>query len=242
MARREDTRPRSEQVAAQIRAQIIAGDFAPGDQLPATGALVELYDIANTTVQKALNILKHEGWITAQRGKGVYVADGERLTVHVGTYFPPSADGFSYELLNVSEVVPPAEVARALNLGAGERAVQRKRLMRHRGDPVELDYSYYSLALVAGTDLAGKRRIKGGAPRVLAELGHPERRFSDRVSVRMPTTEEIEILDLPEVPVFRQFRTVFSDESMPVAVNIMIKGGHRYDLVYWQTVPQATEA
>lgn len=241
MARREDTRPLSQQVAAQIRAQIIAGDLPPGAQLPSVSELVTQHEIAGTTVQKALGILKDEGCVTAHQGKGVYVSDRERLTVHVGTYFAPTADGFSYELLNVSEVVPPAEVARALNLAAGERAVQRKRLMRHGGDPVELDYSYYALALVAGTDLAGKRRIKGGAPRVLAELGHPERRFSDKVSVRMPTTEEIEILDLPEVPVFRQFRTVFS-ESMPVCVNIMIKGGHRYDLVYWQTVPQAPEA
>lgn len=236
MARREDTRPRSEQVAAQIRAQIIAGDYAPGEQLPATGALVELYGIANTTVQKALNILKDEGSITAQRGKGVYVSDRERLTVNVGTYFAPSTTGYSYELLNVAEVIPPAEVARALNLAPGERTVQRKRLMRHDGDPVELDYSYYAVDLVAGTDLAAKRRIKGGAPRVLEELGYPEREFTDRVSVRMPTTEEIEALDLPEVPVIRQFRTVFSDDNRPVAVNIMIKGGHRYDLVYRQTV------
>jgi GntR family transcriptional regulator len=108
--------------------------------------------------------------------------------------------------------------------------------MRHAGDPVELDYSYYALDLVAGSDLAGKRRIKGGAPRVLAELGYPEREFTDRVSVRMPTTEEIEALDLPEVPVIRQFRTVLSDGGKPVAVNIMIKGGHRYDLVYRQAV------
>ena len=83
---------------------------------------------------------------------------------------------------------------------------------------------------------AHKRRVKGGAPRILEELGYPEREFTDRVSVRMPTTEEIEMLDLPEVPVIRQFRTVFSDNDRPVAVNIMIKGGHRYDLVYRQTV------
>ncbi|MGV9377110.1 UTRA domain-containing protein [Nonomuraea sp. NPDC003707] len=89
--------------------------------------------------------------------------------------------------------------------------------------------------VAAGTPLAVRRKIRGGAPQVLAELGFPERHFEDRISVRQPTTEDVESLDLPPgVPVFRQFRVVYSDSGRPVEASILIKGGHLYELSYRQ--------
>lgn len=218
----------------------MSGDLPPGERLPTTADLVAEYEAANTTIQKALSILKDEGYVMSHQGKGVYVSDREPFVVEVSPYFAPSPGDFSYELLEVSEVQPPAEVAKALNLPEGAKAVLRKRLMRHEGDPVELDHSYYPLAIVEGSELAGRRRIRGGAPRVLAELGYRQRGFSDRVSTRLPTSEEVELLELPKVPipVIRQFRTVVSEGAQPVEVNVMIKGGHRYELVYHQDVPE----
>jgi GntR family transcriptional regulator len=113
--------------------------------------------------------------------------------------------------------------------------VIRRRLMRHKGEPVELDMSYYPSEIAAGTELADPGRIRGGAPRALAELGYPERYFTDRVSVRMPTTEEIGLLDLPNVPVIRQFRVIYSDDDRPVEASVLIKGGHLYELLYRQS-------
>ncbi|MET9239607.1 UTRA domain-containing protein [Nonomuraea sp. NPDC003709] len=77
--------------------------------------------------------------------------------------------------------------------------------------------SYYPLHVAAGTPLAARRKIRGGAPQVLADPGFPEQHFEDRISVRQPTTEEVESLDLPpDVPVFRQFRVVYSDSGRSV--------------------------
>ncbi|MEU7912523.1 UTRA domain-containing protein [Microbispora bryophytorum] len=59
---------------------------------------------------------------------------------------------------------------------------------------------------------------------MLAELGHPEREFTDSVPVRPPITEEAELLQLPEgIPVIRQFRVVYSDEARPVEASILIR-------------------
>jgi GntR family transcriptional regulator len=78
--------------------------------------------------------------------------------------------------------------------------------------------------------------IRGGAPQALADLGFPQRRFMDRISVRQPTETEVQGLDLPpDVPVFRQFRVVYSDGERPVEVSVLIKGGHLYELSYRQT-------
>jgi GntR family transcriptional regulator len=235
MPRRTDTRPFHEQVAARLRADIMAGDYPPGAQLPSTPQLVERFGVANPTIQKALRALKEEGFLFSRPGKGVYVRDKQPFIVEVGSYFAPSPGGYSYELLDVAEVTPPNEVAMALQLGEDRQTVLRRRILRHDGEPVELDWSFYPLEIVGASALTQPGRIRGGAPKVLEELGYPEREFVDRVSTRMPTPEEIELLDLPDVPVIRQLRIVYSDDQRPVTASVFIKGGHLYELLYRQT-------
>ncbi|MGH3159518.1 MAG: GntR family transcriptional regulator [Streptosporangiaceae bacterium] len=234
MATRGDDRPRHEQIAADLREQIMSGEILPGTQLPSTPRLVERYGAANPTIQKALGALKDEGFLVSQQGKGVYVRNRQPFVVEVSPFFVSSPGGFTYDILEVTEARPPREAAEVLGLSEVGTAVLRRRLMRHRGAPVELDWSYYPAEIAAGSPLAGHRNIKGGAPRVLAELGYPQRYFTDRVSARMPTAEEVELLDLPGVPVIRQFRVIYSDNDRPVEVSVLIKGGHLYELLYRQ--------
>lgn len=232
MTQRADDRPPYEQMAADLRARIMAGDLAPGTQLPSTTHLVEEFGVSNTTVQKALAVLKGEGYLTSRQGKGVYVRDRQPFRIEVGTYFSPAPGGYSHELLEVGEALPPAEVAGALMITSGGRALLRRRLLRHGGRPVEISWSYYPLELAAGTELAEPHRVRGGAPRVLAERGYPQRYFVDAVSARMPTTEEADLLALPDVPVIRQFRVVYSDQDRPVEASVLVKGAHLYELLY----------
>ncbi len=212
----------------------MAGDLAPGAQLPSTAHLVAEFGVSNTTVQKAVAVLKGEGYLTSRQGKGVYVRDRQPFRVEVGAYFAPTPGGYSYDLLETAEVQPPAEVAAALMTGPGGLNVLRQRLLRHSGSPVEISWSYYPLELVHGSDLARPRRVRGGAPRVLAELGYPQRYFVDAVSARMPTAEEASLLALPGVPVIRQFRVVYSDADRPVEASVLVKGAHLYELLYRQ--------
>lgn len=236
MTRRADGRPPYEQMAADLRARIMAGDLESGTQLPSTARLVEEFGVANTTVQKALSVLKGEGYLTSRQGKGVFVRDRQPFRVEVGAYFEPEPGGYSYELLEVAEVTPPAEVVKAFGLEAADPVQMRKRLLRYGGRPVEVDWSYYPLSLAHGTELVEPHRIRGGAPRVLAEAGYPQRYYVDAVSARMPTVEEAGLLSLPNVPVIRQFRTVYSDGDRPVEVSVLVKGSHLYELQYRSSV------
>ncbi|GAA2272386.1 hypothetical protein GCM10010149_12830 [Nonomuraea roseoviolacea subsp. roseoviolacea] len=236
MGRRQDPRPRHQQIAAELRAEIMSGDLEPGAQLPSTPRLVARFDAANATIQRALQALKDEGFVRGHAGKGVFVRERRPLVVEASTYKSPEPRGYGYELLKVGEVTPPGDVAAALGAGRDDVVVMRHRLLVHDGAPVELSWSYYPVSIVAGSPLAGRARIRGGAPQVLADLGFPQRRFTDRISVRQPTETEVQELDLPpDVPVFRQFRIVYSDDERPVEVSVLIKGGHLYELSYHQS-------
>ncbi|MFJ6363467.1 UTRA domain-containing protein [Streptomyces globisporus] len=128
----------------------------------------------------------------------------------------------SQHLLEVAEVTPPARIASALALGQGERAVVRRRLMKRGDRPVELTDSYYPLTVAAGTALAEKRKIKGGAPTLLAELGYLPRHVTEEVETREPSASEIASLELePGEPVLVLCRLTTAQNGSPMEASLM---------------------
>ncbi|CAM5729247.1 hypothetical protein SANTM175S_11006 [Streptomyces antimycoticus] len=78
-----------------------------------------------------------------------------------------------------------------------------------------------------------RRKIKGGTPALMAELGYPPRLSVDKVSARVPTQEQCTVLGLPgNLPVLRTLRVVYSDEERPIEATVLAKAGHLYELRY----------
>lgn len=127
------------------------------------------------------------------------------------------------ELLEVGEVAAPADVAAALHLVDGEPVVVRRRLMRANGMAVELTDSYYPPSIARGTLLAEHRKIRGGAPTLMANLGHRPGRVEEDVEVRLATPAECAALEAPPgEPVMVLSRTTVSQEDQPIEVSRMI--------------------
>lgn len=97
-------------------------------------------------------------------------------------------------LLEVRELDAPAEVAEALG---APRVVVRRRLMLFDDVPVELTDSYYPLTVASGTQLAQERKVRGGAPTLLATLGYVAHEVSEDVSARPVNKKEADLLALP---------------------------------------------
>jgi GntR family transcriptional regulator len=65
------------QLAALLRERIESGELAPGARLPSITSLAQEYDLAVTTVQKAVAALKDDGLIVTSP-MGTFVSEGER--------------------------------------------------------------------------------------------------------------------------------------------------------------------
>ncbi|MQA87466.1 MAG: FCD domain-containing protein [Streptosporangiales bacterium] len=63
-----------EQIAAQLRHEIIAGDLRPGD-LMRLAPLAERFDVSITPVREALAVLERQGLVVGRPHRGFYVAD-----------------------------------------------------------------------------------------------------------------------------------------------------------------------
>ena len=57
--------PLSAQVATQLRAAIMAGDIAPGQELPTERELVEAFGVSRASVREALGSLRAEGLVVS---------------------------------------------------------------------------------------------------------------------------------------------------------------------------------
>jgi len=252
-----DTRDPYQKIAAEIRRKITRGDLAPGTQLPTVAQLMQQYSrVSNTTIQKALQLLKDEGIAEGRPGKGVFVRQHSQQPIEPMAYMAPAAVGEPYKwmseaakhqqvggarLLDVAVVTPPAEVIAALELDEGEQAVLRKLILTLDGQPTELTRSYYPLGLCEGTPMMEKRRIRGGTPSLLNELGFPPREFVDDISSEIPTEEEAVALELPKgMPVLVAFRVVYSDDRRPIEATLMTKAAHRYRMRYKMQVREET--
>jgi GntR family transcriptional regulator len=243
-----DRRPLHERIAADLRDEIMSGELQPGANLPSTQRLKDRFEASNATVQKALQVLKDERLVVGRPGAAVTVRQHQQETIRPADTGQPAPPGEQYswltvaarkgkrgsiELLDVAEVQPPADVAVALRLGEGGTAVMRCQILSYDGAPVELVKSYYPVELARGTAMAERRKIRGGTPALLAEMGYPPRHTVDRVSARVPTQEQYEALQLPsDLPVLRTFRVVYSDDERPIEVTVMAKAGHIYELQY----------
>ena len=68
-------KPIYEQIAAQIRDAVAAGELAAGEQLPSIRALAAQLRISAITTKRAYQDLEAQGYVTTIPGKGCFVAE-----------------------------------------------------------------------------------------------------------------------------------------------------------------------
>jgi GntR family transcriptional regulator len=237
------------QIADHLRQAIAGGVLSEGDQLPSEAQLMAHYGVARMTARNALRLLQDEGLITAEHGRGVYVRSrppvrrlasdrfAQRHRKEGKAAFLAEAGQAAREpdvdMIKVSTAAPPAEVAERLRLGEHDQAVIRSRRYLLDGRPVETAVSYIPADLARGTPIAKPNPGPGGIYARLEEQGHTLARFTEEVSARMPTPEEVRILALPPgVPVFRLIRTAFDIDDRPVEVCDTTMAADAYLLAY----------
>lgn len=245
------------QIADDLRDQIAVGHLAQGDRLPSENELARRYATTRTTVRKALALLRSEGHLVSEQGRGVFVRP--RPDVHmVGTgsrYAERRKTGitnFNAEtaaqghtanqvILGIDRVAADPKVADRLGVSEGTPLVVRRRRFEVDGHPMQLVDGYYLASLAEGTALMGEQRIQGGAH---AELEGPKlrkrlSRFVEELELRMPSPSESEELLVPRgVPVAQVTRTAYDAGGEAVEVLVSVVPGDRHRFVYEIDLPE----
>jgi GntR family transcriptional regulator len=237
------------QIADHLRAAVTRRRLREGQQLPSEAQLMTHYGVARMTVRNALRILQEEGLITAEHGRGVYVRPRPPVRRLASDRFARrhrregkaafiaeaerSDAAPAVDMIMVRTARPPVEIAERLSVLHHARVVIRSRRYSLDGRPVESAVSYIPADLAEGTRISQPDPGPGGIYARLEEQGHTLDRFTEEVSARMPTPDEVRQLSLPPgVPVFRLLRTAFDRDDRAVEVCDTLMSADAYVLAY----------
>ncbi|GAA2459175.1 hypothetical protein GCM10010433_71680 [Streptomyces pulveraceus] len=136
-------------------------------------------------------------------------------------------------IVGAGEAEPPETVAELLGTPAGQCVIARRRIMYLDDEPCELTDTYYPLDIASGTGLAGTAKIRGGAIRLLADLGYVGVRVREDVTARLATDRECEQLRLTAgEPVLQLTRLALDGADRPLQVDVMAMPPRRQKLRY----------
>jgi len=124
-----------------LRDQILRGVYAPGSLIPNEEALCAQFGVSRITVRRAVSDLESQGLLEKRHGRGTFVAaqlppSRPSATLGLLESLRKTATETTVEVLSVEITVPPADVARQLDLVAGSRALSAVRLRRMGPCPV----------------------------------------------------------------------------------------------------------
>ena len=237
------------QIADQLRDAIRDGQIPAGERLPSEAQLMAHYDVARMTIRNALQLLQAEGLTVSEHGRGVFVKGrppvprlasdrfARRHRKEGKAAFIAESDlhgvKSSVDMIDVTEAIPPADVADRLKLPEGTETVVRSRRYLRDGRPVETAVSYIPVDIARGTPIADPNPGPGGIYGRIEDLGHTLERFNEEVSARMPTPDEVKVLLLtPGVPVFRLVRTAYDLDGRAVEVCDTVMSADAFVLSY----------
>src|SRR5260370_2346714 len=136
----EYTPPKYAQVIDELRRRIESGEYPPGSLLPSEHEVRDECEIARATVVRALRVLRQDGWIETQQGKGSFVRGRPALA---GLESPRTGEQALNrdesrepgDLIQAGITAPPARVATLLGAAGKDEVLARRLLIPQGGEP-----------------------------------------------------------------------------------------------------------
>ena len=237
----EYTPPKYARVIAEVQRRIESGEYPPGSLLPSEHQLSAEFGIARPTVVRALRVLRQEGWIDTQQGKGSFVR-GRPALAGVASERRGEAEldrdesRESGELISAGKAPAPARIAALLGVAEGSELVCRRLLVRQDGEPSEVVTWWVLPETAGGTGLADSAPVSGGIRNHLARTkGVRIDHVVEQVVARHPTAHEVRLLGISRsAPVLALYVSARHASGNPVlALDVAMPGDlHEFEDAY----------
>jgi len=186
------------QIQQALEGEIASGARQPGARLPTEADLSARFAVNRHTVRRAMEELEGRGLIRIEQGRGSFVAEdvvdyplGPRTRFSENIRRQNRAP--EGRVLRVAEVAADAALAEALGLRRGRPVIVVERLALADGRPVVLGTHHFPAARFP--QLPALLAADPSISAALAACGVPDyRRLVTRITARLPTPEEAEVL------------------------------------------------
>lgn len=238
------------EVANALRERIQNGEWHAGETLPTVLELMDEFEASRQTVRAAINELAKEGLVRVVKRTGTIVQPpssrrrikrGQTVTRNplTGYVFPAAATpGERWAVHGQPRkafVDAPEEVARQFGLQAGTQVLRRRRVTSPAGEaPFQIVDSWISPEGVQDApQVAEISTGPGGYLDRLEEAGHGPIAWQETTRVRLPSSEEAQLLEISTaMPVMEMVLVGRSGSTgHPIEVTIRVIPGDRVELV-----------
>ena len=240
-------KPQYEQIADLLRHRINDGAYPPGTALPSEPDLSLELGVSRVTVNRAMGLLRASGLVRVRRGAGTFVRTLPMIVRDARSRYASRGKGTGAGQVEIAQLgltsrtvyghigqIPaPARVAQPLGLPEGADVLVRRRVLYANDEPTQIADSFYPWHLVAANPPLAEELGPGGSYGWLAAMGLSVARFSEDVTVRMPTDTERTILGIEaSQPVFDLDHVARLGDGTPIEVAVHVLTGHLWKLRY----------
>ncbi len=188
-------------IADEIASSLTHGSWSSGEALPPAQDLARQYGVHRHTVRQAYRHLQDLGLVNIQQGRGTFVADTP-LSYRIGRRVSFRENLKAYDLEAESRIVSSdvmtasQEIGRELGLISGT-SLWRIRLINEAGQ-TPVSFSTHYMSCKAFPDLPYQlEQAEGSFTKTFTAYGiGGYERQSTRISARLATAEEAELLDI----------------------------------------------
>jgi len=147
--------PLYQQIKSLLTQSLEAGEWMPGESIPSEMDLAVRFRVSQGTVRKAIEELAKENLLVRRQGKGTYVASHNDEPRAAFKFLRLRSDDAQpivtrSDILECRRVRAPADVARQLDIKAGESMVQLRRLLSINDRPGVLDEIWLPASIFRG--------------------------------------------------------------------------------------------
>lgn len=216
--------PLYQQIKALITQSLQAGEWKPGEIIPSEVELAARYKVSQGTVRKAIDELAADNLLVRRQGRGTFVATHHedrvqfrflRLVPDDGEpSHPPS------RLLECRRLRAPAEIARQLELRAGDGVILIRRMLDLSGAPTVLDEIWLPGSLFRGLTAERMNEYKGPMYGLFeTEFGTRMIRATEKIRAVGADKTTAQLLQVPvDFPLLSVERVSYTYGDRPVEV------------------------
>jgi GntR family transcriptional regulator len=212
------------QIKALLTQSLQSGEWKPGEAIPSEIELAARYKVSQGTVRKAIDELATENLVVRRQGKGTFVATHAEATTQYRflRLIPDDGEpgGMEREFIDCRRQRAPADIVRALALKSGDAAIQVRRLLYFRGQPVVFDDIWLPGTHFKGLTAERLSEYRGPLYRLFeAEFGVRMIRAEEKIRAVAADAASAQLLELPVgAPLLSVERLAFTYGDKPVEV------------------------
>ena len=229
--------PLYRQIKGLIMQSLQSGAWRPGEAIPSEMELAASYKVSQGTVRKAVDELAAEKYLLRRQGKGTFVAthDEARAQFRFLRLMPDKGEQVwpDSRLLDCKRARASGEIARLLELKAGDGLVVIRRVLNFADEPTVYEQIYLPGTLFRNLDAAIFNRYKGSMYKLFeTEFGTRMIRAEEKIRAVAADAAAAELLRVaPDTPLLCVERVAFSYGEKPVEFR---RGYYRTDQHYYR--------